>query len=90
MSTDGNNGNTAVNGGNSEDNVNSGGQRTLEETLAALEDVLAVLEDPSTPLEASFEAYQKGMKLLKECEERIDLVEKKVIMLGEEGENGEL
>lgn len=90
MSTDEYNKNTGLNGGNSEDNGNSGSGRTLEETLAALEEVLAVLEDPSTPLEASFEAYQKGMKLLKECEERIDLVEKKVIMLEEEGDNGEL
>ena len=49
-----------------------------------------MLEDPSTPLEASFEAYQKGMQLLKECEKRIDLVEKKVILLGEEGESGDL
>ncbi|MCR5160197.1 MAG: exodeoxyribonuclease VII small subunit [Lachnospiraceae bacterium] len=90
MNTDELNENTAVNSGNSEDNGNSGSGRTLEETLAALEEVLAVLEDPTTPLEASFEAYRKGMKLLKECEERIDLVEKKVIMLGEEGESGEL
>lgn len=80
----------AAGGANSEDSSSEGGGRTLEETLAALEDVLAVLEDPSTPLEASFEAYQKGMKLLKECEDRIDLVEKKVILLGEEGDSGEL
>ena len=89
MSTDGINENTAAQGGNSEED-GSFGSGTLEETFASLEEVLAVLEDPSTPLEASFEAYQKGMQLLKECEKRIDLVEKKVILLGEEGESGEL
>ena len=36
-------------------------------------------------LEEAFTAYSKGMKLLKQCSEQIDRVEKQVMKLNEEG-----
>ena len=36
-------------------------------------------------LEQSFHVYEKGMKLLRECNEKIDRVEKKVLELNSDG-----
>lgn len=58
---------------------------TLEEAFARLEEVTRTLEDEGISLEESFAVYQKGMELLKYCNESIDKVEKKVLVLNEEG-----
>ena len=47
------------------------------------------LPDDNIPLEESFELYKEGMDMLKHCREVIDDVEKKVIMLSENGGNNE-
>ena len=58
---------------------------TLEEVFARLEEVTRMLEDEDISLEQSFAVYQKGMELLKYCNESIDKVEKKVLVLNGEG-----
>lgn len=58
---------------------------TLEEAFAQLEQVTKTLEDENISLEESFAVYQKGMQLLKYCNESIDKVEKKVLVLNGEG-----
>jgi len=58
---------------------------TLEEAFAQLEQVTKTLEDENISLEESFAVYQKGMELLKYCNESIDKVEKKVLVLNGEG-----
>lgn len=58
---------------------------TLEEAFARLEEVTRMLEDEDISLEQSFAVYQKGMDLLKYCNESIDKVEKKVLVLNGEG-----
>lgn len=58
---------------------------TLEEAFARLEEVTRMLEDEDISLEQSFAVYQKGMELLKYCNESIDKVEKKVLVLNGEG-----
>ena len=63
------------------------GSRTVEMQLEELEKVLEQLEDETTPLEASFSLYEKGMALVKEITGRIDRVEKQMIILeGQEDE----
>jgi len=64
-------------------------QVLLEEKFDALEEMLQYLEAEDTSLEESFHAYEKGMKLLKECNEMIDTVEKKVLVLQGNGELNE-
>ncbi|MGI6017890.1 MAG: exodeoxyribonuclease VII small subunit [Marvinbryantia sp.] len=59
---------------------------TLEQSFEKLEELLTFLESREITLEESFAAYQKGMELLKHCNEKIDQVEKKMQVLGEEGE----
>ncbi|MBO5055160.1 MAG: exodeoxyribonuclease VII small subunit [Lachnospiraceae bacterium] len=61
----------------------------LEEAFLKLEETVATLERDDISLEASFQEYQKGMELLKKCSETIDKVEKKVLILNENGETDE-
>lgn len=58
---------------------------TLEEAFAQLEEITGRLEDEEISLEDSFMQYQKGMQLLKYCNDSIDRVEKKVLVLNGEG-----
>ena len=46
----------------------------LEEAFLKLEETIADLEREDITLEQSFKEYQKGMELLKKCNETIDKV----------------
>lgn len=61
----------------------------LEEAFTALEGTIERLEQEDLSLEEAFQIYQKGMELLKTCNHAIDRVEKKVLVLNEEGEADE-
>ncbi|MCI8660322.1 MAG: exodeoxyribonuclease VII small subunit [Lachnospiraceae bacterium] len=64
--------------------------KTIEQTFEELEEIMEKLEDPDTSLEDSFGYYEAGMKLVKACGEKIDKVEKQMIVLQEgEGANGD-
>lgn len=63
-----------------------GKDRTLEELFADLEDVMHAMEQGQVSLEESFGLYHRGMDLLKECNDKIDQVEKKMLVLDQEGE----
>lgn len=58
---------------------------TLEEAFAEIEQVIEQLETEDITLEDSFREYSRGMELLKYCNQSIDRVEKKVLMINEEG-----
>lgn len=59
---------------------------SIEETFAVLDELLKQLEGDELALEESFELYAKGLSLVKQCREKIDEVEKKVLVLEESGE----
>lgn len=63
---------------------------SLEENFARLEETIEKLESDDISLEDAFNAYSMGMTILKECNEQIDRVEKKVLKLSEQGELEEL
>lgn len=58
---------------------------SLEEAFGQIEDVIARLEAEEITLEQSFQEYNRGMKLLQYCNEKIDRVEKKVLQISEDG-----
>ena len=58
---------------------------TLEQAFAELDAVVERLESRDISLEESFQVYQTGMKLLKECSSKIDRVEKELLQLDENG-----
>lgn len=62
----------------------------LEEGFEKLDEMLGALESPDISLEDSFQVYEEGMKLLQQCNEIIDKVEKKVLKLNENGTLEEL
>ena len=57
---------------------------TIEETFALLEEILTQMEKRDISLEESFACYEKGMKLVQACNDKIDKVEKQIIVLSEE------
>lgn len=64
-------------------------ERALEDMFTELDQVVADLENTEISLEDSFKLYHKGMELLKECNDKIDAVEKKMLILDENGEQHE-
>ena len=56
-------------------------EKSIEQTFAELEQLLEKLESPDTTLEESFACYEAGMKLVKACNDKIDKVEKQMIIL---------
>ena len=63
---------------------------SLEEALEKLDETIAKLQSEDVSLEESFELYKMGMDYVKFCTETIDQVEKKVLMLNQEGKLDEL
>lgn len=61
-------------------------EQTLENLFEQLDNVVEQLESGDASLEESFQLYQKGMQMLKSCSEKIDRVEKQVLILEESGE----
>ncbi len=51
-------------------------ERTIEEGLQELDKIVEKLESRDISLEDSFAMYQKGMEVLKQCSQKIDMVEK--------------
>ena len=63
---------------------------SLEQVLEKLDETIAKLQSDEVSLEDSFELYKKGMDYVKLCSQTIDQVEKKVLMLNQEGTLDEL
>ena len=59
--------------------------QTLNEVLAQLDQVMKEMENEDVSLEESFRLYKEGMNMLKICNEKIDTVEKKMLMRREPG-----
>lgn len=65
-------------------------ERSLEENFDRLEELIEALSDSDVSLEDAFRAYSEGVNLLKDCNDQIDRVEKKVLVLSGNGELEEL
>lgn len=63
---------------------------SLEEALEKLDETIAMLQSEDVALEDSFELYKKGMDYVRLCSETIEQVEKKVLVLDQEGTLNEL
>ena len=64
---------------------NENREETLEEIFGKLDQVIEKLEDRETTLEDSFAAYEQGVRYLKACNEKIDRIEKKMLVINENG-----
>ena len=59
---------------------------TLEKAFEELEMIIEKMNAKEVSLDDSFALYTEGTKLLKYCNEQLDAVEKKMLVLSEEGE----
>lgn len=57
----------------------------LEDLFERLEEAIHSMEEEDISLEESFRLYHEGIDILKNCNDRIDEVEKKMLILDEEG-----
>jgi exodeoxyribonuclease VII small subunit len=63
------------------------GQMSFEDALRALEDVVRKLETGEVPLDQSIDLYERGEKLRKHCQARLDAAQARIekIVAGPDG-----
>ncbi len=61
----------------------------LETIFEQLEGVITALESEDISLEKSFTLYNQGMEAIRKCNETIDVIEKKVQVIDQNGESHE-
>lgn len=59
-------------------------EKSLEDVLEEVEGIIGQLQQRDISLEDSFSLYQQGISKLKLCNEKIDTVEKKLVVLNNE------
>ncbi|MBQ8815220.1 MAG: exodeoxyribonuclease VII small subunit [Lachnospiraceae bacterium] len=63
-------------------------QLSLEESFEQLSQIIHAMEDRDCSLEDSFALYTKGISLIRDCNRRIEQVEKQIEILEGESEDG--
>lgn len=56
-------------------------EKDFEELMKNLEEITAQLENENLTLDKSVELFEKGMKISKECNEKLENAEKRITML---------
>lgn len=64
-------------------------KENLEEMFDRLDQVIGTLEGEDVSLEEAFGLYDQGMKLIRRCNQTINEMEKKILVLDENGEKHE-
>jgi len=59
-------------------------EKPFETSLAELEEIVAKLESGDLPLEKSLELFESGIKLSRECRERLTNAERRIEVLMKE------
>ena len=54
---------------------------SIEQAFDVLNTIMENMEEDSVSLEKSFELYKRGMELVSMCNNKLDMVEKKIIVL---------
>ena len=63
---------------------------SLEETFEQIEEIIGKMEGQEVSLDESFLLYQQGLEKFKNCNNLLDRVEKKLMVLNSEGNLEEL
>lgn len=61
-------------------------EQSLEEAFQELEEIIEKMQQREVTLEETFALYEQGIRKLKFCNQKIDKVEKKMLLLNEQGE----
>ena len=65
------------------------GEMGIEKAFEELQELLSRMDEEGVSLEESFKCYERGMKRIRYCNDTIDKVEKKVMILSAEGKADE-
>ena len=60
--------------------------KSFEASLAALEKIVRELERGDLPLEESLQLFERGVRLSRECQERLNQAERRIEVLLRDGE----
>jgi exodeoxyribonuclease VII small subunit len=63
--------------------------KTFEESLDELEAIVKKLEEGDMPLEESLELFERGVKLSRDCRDRLTKAERRIELLTKDA-NGEI
>ena len=61
-------------------------EQSLEEAFQELEEMIEKMQQRDVTLEETFALYEQGIRKLKFCNQKIDRVEKKMLLLNQQGE----
>jgi exodeoxyribonuclease VII small subunit len=61
-------------------------EKTFESSLAELEKIVEQLEEGDLPLEESLKLFENGVKLSRECRERLSDAERRIEVLMKDGD----
>lgn len=61
-------------------------ETSLEEVFQELSSIIEKMQEREVTLEESFSLYEQGIRKLGICNEKIDSVEKKMLLLNQQGE----
>lgn len=61
-------------------------EASLEESFQELSAIIERMQERDVTLEEAFSLYEQGIRKLKLCNEKIDSVEKKMLLLNQQGE----
>lgn len=61
-------------------------EQSLEQIFQELEGIIGSMQQRDVSLEDSFRLYEQGVKKLKQCNDKIDYVEKQMLLLNGQGE----
>lgn len=61
-------------------------ETSLEELFQEMDGIIDKMQLREVSLEESFLLYEQGIKKLKLCNDKIDMVEKKMLLLNEQGQ----
>ena len=57
--------------------------QTIEQSFEKLDEILKSLEQPDISLDEALKIYNEGIKLVKNCYQQLDKVEKQIIVLSD-------
>ena len=60
-------------------------ETSLEDMFQELDGIITGMEDRGISLEVAFALYEKGMNKIRQCNEKLDLVEKKMLVIANDG-----
>ena len=63
-------------------------KKSVEESFNEIESIIAEMQKEDVTLDRSFELYNQGLTLIKECNEKLDSMEKQIKIIEEGKING--